>query len=187
MGGFFGGHIADAHALGQAGEALGHVLSDRLGGLAGFQGVGIGEKLTEDVKVFRLGQLVQVESVEDGWLGREVGVDFEAVEIGDNQQRRIFQVFAIELKLLVRFEEVAAFALIFPGEVALVPDVGPSLAAAGFMHAALEGVPGALGIGLGGFRLTQQLAKVEKVLLGRAALGEVGSFPLGDEFLRRHR
>ena len=35
--------------------------------------------------------------------------------------------------------------------------------------------------------LTQQFAKVEKMLLGRAALGEVGSFPLGDEFLRSHR
>jgi hypothetical protein len=55
------------------------------------------------------------------------------------------------------------------------------------MNAALEGVPGAVGIGLGGFGLAQQIAKVEKMLLGRGALGEVGSFPLGDEFLRRHR
>ena len=109
--------------------------------------------------------------MDDRGLGREVRVDFEAVQIGDNQQRRIFQVFAVELKLLVRFEQVAALAFVLPSEVALVPDVGPALAAAGFVDAALEGVPGAIRIGLGRFRLTQQLAKVKKMLLRRARTG----------------
>jgi hypothetical protein len=68
----------------------------------------------------------------------------------------------------------------------LHPDVAPALAATRLFDAALEGVPSAVGISRCRFRLTQQIAKVEKMLLGGAALGEVGSFPLGDEFLRSH-
>jgi len=52
VGGFFGGHIANAHALGQAGETLGHVLGDRLGGFTGFQSVRIGEEFRRTSRFF---------------------------------------------------------------------------------------------------------------------------------------
>ena len=81
----------------------------------------------------------------------------------------------------------SALAFVFPSEVAFVPNIGPTFAAAGLMNAALERVPGAVGIGLGRIRLLQQIAEVEEMLLGGAALGQIGSFPLGDEFLRSHR
>jgi hypothetical protein len=67
-----------------------------------------------------------------------------------------------------------------------LPNVGPSLAPAGFANATLESVIGAIGIGRGRFLLAEQVAQVEEVLLGGAPLGEFGSLPLGDEFLRRH-
>ncbi len=54
------------------------------------------------------------------------------------------------------------------------------------MDAALEGVPGPFRIGGRRLGLAEQLAQVEEVLLSRAALGEVGGFPLGDELLGRH-
>ncbi len=66
------------------------------------------------------------------------------------------------------------------------PDVGPAfLVFAGF-HAFFEGVPGAVGIGLGRFGLAEQLAQVEEVLLAGAALGEGHTLPFGDELLRGH-
>ena len=76
-------------------------------------------------------------------------------------------------------------ALVFPAEVAAHPDVGPALAAVGLADAALEGVPGAVGIGLGRLGLAEQVAQIEKVLLVGGAFGEIGRLPLGDEFLRR--
>jgi len=60
------------------------------------------------------------------------------------------------------------------------------LAAAGFVDAAFEGVPGAFGIGGGGLGLAKQLAQVEKVLLGGAALRQGRALPFGDELLRSH-
>ena len=45
----------------------------------------------------------------------------------------------IKEKLLIRLTQAAAFALVFPGELAFHPDIGPALAAAGLVGAALEG------------------------------------------------
>ena len=40
--------------------------------------------------------------------------------------------------------------------------------------------------GSGRLGLAEEVAQVEEVLLGGGALGKLGSFPLGDELLRRH-
>jgi hypothetical protein len=117
----------------------------------------------------------------------EVGVDFEAVEVADDQQRRVFEVFAVLEELFVGGGEVFVFAFVFPAEVAAHPDVGPALAAFGFVDAAFEGVPGAVGVGGGRFGLAQQVAEVAEVLLVGAALGERGGLPFLDEFLGRQR
>ncbi len=116
----------------------------------------------------------------------EVGVDFEAVEVADDQQRRVFEVFAVLEELLVGGGEVFVLAFVFPAEVAAHPDVGPALAAVGFLDAALERVPRAFGVGGGRLGLAEQVAEVEEVLLAGAALGELRRLPLLDEFVRGH-
>ena len=142
--------------------------------------------LAEDVEVGRLGEAGEVEGVD--LLGRagEVGVDLEAVHVADDQQRRVFQVLAVQEQLLVGGGQVLVLALVLPAEVAAHPDVGPAVAAVGLVDAALEGVPGAVGVGLGRLGLAEQVAQVEEVLLAGGALGERHLLPLGDEFLRSH-
>ena len=75
-------------------------------------------------------------------------------------------------------------ALVLPAEMAAHPDVGPAVAAVGLADAPLEGVVRAVGVGLGGLGLVQQLAQVEEMLLAGAPLGELRPPPLGDELLR---
>ena len=94
VGRLLGRHVPNAHALGQLGKALGHFLRDRLGRLAGFQGLGLGENLAEDIEMRRLGQVVQIEREDDRRLGGKVGVDLETVQIGDDEERRVLQVLA---------------------------------------------------------------------------------------------
>src|SRR5207302_9143523 len=96
MGRLLGRHVANAHALGQLGKALGHFLRDRLGRLAEFQGLRLGENLAQDIQIRRLHQVVQVERENDRRLGREVGVDLETVEIRDDEERRVLQVLTVE-------------------------------------------------------------------------------------------
>jgi hypothetical protein len=113
-------------------------------------------------------------------------VDLEAVEIAHDQQRLVFEVFAVEQKLTVGGREVFVLALVFPAEVAAHPNVGPTLAAARLAHAALERVPGAFRVGGGGLGLGEQIAEVEKMLLAGAAFGEIDQPPFGDEILGCH-
>ena len=100
------------------------------------------------------------------------------------KQRRVFEVFAVLEQLLVGGVEVFVLAFVFPAEVAAHPDVGPAVAAVGFVDAAFEGVPRAVGVGLGGLGLAEEVAEVEKMLLAGAALGKRDGLPLGDELLR---
>ena len=130
--------------------------------------------------------MLQVESVYAFGRAREVGVDLEAVEIAHDQQRRVFEVFAIEQKLPVGSGQVFVLAFVFPAEVAAHPHVGPTLAAARLAHAALERVPGAFRVGGGGLGLREQIAEIEKMLLAGAAFGQVDQPPLGDEILGCH-
>ncbi len=96
------------------------------------------------------------------------------------------EILAVEKELVVGRVEVFVFAFVLPTEVAAHPDVGPTVAALGFLDAALEGVPLAVGIGGGRFRLVEQVAEVEEMLLAGAPLGEIDLLPLGDELLRSH-
>ena len=75
-------------------------------------------------KIFRAVNLVVGEFV--SFLNRavEIGADDVAVEIADDEQRRIEQRFAVAEQLLVGFVEVLLFALVFPAETALFPHVG---------------------------------------------------------------
>jgi hypothetical protein len=52
------------------------------------------------------------------------------------------------------------------------------------VDAAFEGVPAAVGVGVGGFGLGEEVAEVEEVLLVAAALREAIAGPFVDEFVR---
>ncbi len=181
-----GDALSHPQALGKIAQALGGVPGDRLGVYVWVQGVRIGEQVLQDVKVCRLGEGVEVERVDALARVGEVGVDLEAIRVADDQQRRVFKIFAVVEKLLVGFLEVFVFAFVLPAEVAAHPDVGPAVAPFGLGDAALEGVPLAVGIGVGGLGLVEQVAEIEEVLLAGAPLGEVHPLPLGDELLRSH-
>ena len=76
----------------------------------------------------------------DGLVGcvDELRMDDDLVEIADDEEGRVLQVFAVVEDLAVGGVEVGVFALVFPGEVALLPDVGPTLLAAELLGARLR-------------------------------------------------
>ncbi len=55
---------------------------------------------------------------------REVRAHLEALQIADDQQRRVLQCLAIVEELLVGRGQVLALALVLPGEVTALPDIG---------------------------------------------------------------
>ncbi len=130
-----------------------------------------------------MGEAGELEGVDALDGAGEVGVDFNAVEVADHEERRVFEVLAVLEELAVGGGEVFVLAFVFPAEVAAHPNVGPAVAALGFSHAAFERIPGAFGVGSGGFGLAQQVAEVEEVLLAGAALGELRGLPFLDEFV----
>ncbi|MGC4108307.1 MAG: hypothetical protein QM753_18455 [Thermomicrobiales bacterium] len=77
-------------------------------------------------------------------------------------------------------------ALVFPAEVAALPDIGPAIAAAGLGGAALEGIEGAFGVGLGGGVDAEDVAEIEEVLLGGGAFLEGDADPFLLEFDGEH-
>ena len=109
---------------GDLGDRLGECFGDLRGGALRFEEIGILEQRAEKAQILRAINLVVGELV--GLLDRavEVGADDVAVEIADDQQRRIEQRFAVAEQLLVGFVEVLLLALVFPGEAALFPHVG---------------------------------------------------------------
>ena len=76
----------------------------------------------------------------------EVGMDLEALEVADDKQGRILEVVTVEQKLDVGAPEVAGLALVLPGEVAALPDVGEALTPGSLGDMPLEGVEGAIRI-----------------------------------------
>lgn len=181
-----GRDAATTEPVGDLSDELGGLGGDGFGGLARAEGFGVGEECAEDVEVLGFGEAGQVESVDALGGAGEVGVDFEAVEVADDQERWVFEVFTVLEQLFVGGGEVFVFAFVFPAEVIVHPDVGPAVAAVGFMDAAFESVPGAVGVGFGGFGLAEELAQVEEVLLASAAFGEISGLPFVDKFVGRH-
>jgi len=112
-------------------------------------------------------------------------MDNDLVEIADDQERRIEQGFAVLELLLVGGVEAGMLTLIFPGEGALLPDVGPATTAALLRGAGLEGKGCAGGVSLGGRGMADKAAEVDEVFLGGGTLFQGGGALLGDEVLRR--
>ena len=175
-----------AQPVGEVGEGRGRLFGQHLPRLGGLEPVGVGERSLENVPRRRVFQIVKREFVDllDG-VG-PVGVDPEAVHVRDYQQRRVFQRQRVLLELGERLVQVLALALVFPGEAALAPDIGPALAAGGLGGALLEGEPLALGVGGDRVILAQQRAQVVEMGLRGGALLDFGGSPFLDEFSWRH-
>jgi len=126
-------------------------------------------------------EIVQIEGIDRFYGVGVVGMDLEAVEVADDEERGAFQIFAVLLYLSISGLEVLVLPLVLPCEVAPLPDVGPAALTARLVSALLEGVEAAVGIG-GCWRwLTEHGAEVEEMLLGGAALGERAALPARDE------
>ncbi len=173
---------------------------DLLGGFGGFEGFGADEDAAELVDAGAIGDFVEGDFVSFvGGVG-EVGVDFDAFDVGDDQERRIVEGFAVALELGVGFCEVFvfAFALVFPAEFAVPPDVGEALCSRAACPTAanreigvprgvpdgdafFEGVLCAGGIVFCRCGLAEEAAEVEEMFLGGGAFRELSALPFGDE------
>ncbi len=152
-----------------------------------FERHGMVEHLVKHAALFRIEQIVQRQLVRALHCVGELGVDADDLHIGDDEQRRILQRVVILEQLLIRLIEVLVLALVLPGEVPLLPNVGEALSAGGFGRARLEGEPLAFRVVLGGRGMIQQAAEIVEVGLRAGALLERGLLPFGDKSLGRHR
>jgi hypothetical protein len=187
MGGIMGGDAALAHTVGDLANDFGGLGGDAFGSLARAEGFGVGEGAAQEVDVLWLREFCQAEFMDLLDRASEIRVDLEAVEIADDEQRRVFEIFTILQQLLVGSGEIFFLAFIFPPEMAAEPDVGPAGAAIRFMDATFECVPRALGISGGRFGFNEEVAEIEEVLLAGAALRERRALPFTDKFVWGHR
>ena len=156
-------------ALRQRRESRRRALGDSLPGLAGPQPFGIGKRPLELVAHNRVRQVFQLELVGKADAVGPVGADAESQHVGDDKQRRVLQRQRVLAELGEGGVQVGVRALVLPGEVMALPNVGPAIAAGFLARAALEAVVLAGGVGLGGGRLIQQPAQVDEVFLRRRA------------------
>jgi hypothetical protein len=108
-------------------------------------------------------------------------VDANLLHVRHDEERWIAECIGVLLQLRVGFDQIAVRALVFPDEAAILPDIGEALAVADFAGRFLE-------IEIRGARLidAEQVAQIEKMLLGGGALAAGVAAPLLDELLRRH-
>lgn len=109
-------------------------------------------------------------------------MDFEADEVADDEEGRVFERFVVLVELLISFLEVATFGLVLPGEEAPFPNVGETfIASAGLGDALLVSVVGADFVGLSRVRDFESFAEVAEVIRCGGPLGERASVPLSDK------
>ena len=172
--------------LRQRREPLRRALGDLLPRLAGPQPLGVGQRPLELVASGRVPQVFQPELVGQADAVGPVGADAEALQVADDQQRRVLQRQRVLPQLPEGGVQVGVGAFVFPGEVVALPHVGPAVAARVLPRAALEAVALAGGVGFDRRRLVEHAAQVVEVRLRRLAFLQLGRRPLGDELVRRH-
>ncbi len=155
-------------------------------GLAGPQPLGIRKSPLQPVTDRAVGEVVEVEFIGSTDAVRPVGADAEPPQVGDDQQRRVFQRQRILPELRERSIKVGALALVLPGKAVALPDVGPAVAARVFASTTFKAIRRARRIGLSRRRFVQEPTEVEEVLLRRRPLLQRGIAPLGDKGVRRH-
>ena len=177
---------AIAQPLRQRGELAGGFLGQGLPGFRRLEDVGIGEGGAQFLALASVDQVFKVEIMHLLHRVGPVGVDADAVHVGHDEQRRIFQRDAVLQKLVERRVEVLARAFIFPGEAAAFPDIGPAFAAAGFGGAFFKGEPFAFRIGGDGIGDARQRAKIVEMALRSGALVQLAMLPFFQEFISIH-
>ena len=120
----------------------------------------------------------------------EVGVDFPVVDVGHDQKRRIVQVFAVSLQLLVGSLQVFVFVrrFVFDGKMTLVIDIGKTVSSY-LLERLLEdkGVASIRFAVSARHLYPDQAADIKKMRLSDLLLAQQGVCPFVDEFLRMHR
>ena len=101
----------------------------------------------------------------DGYGLGEIGVDYDAVQVADDEDGRTSEGVAVEEELIVGVVQILVLALVFPAEEILFPDIGEAIAATVLLRAPFkaEGFP--RGVSLGGRGMTKHPAQVEEMLL----------------------
>ncbi len=178
----FGKSTPAAHGGGKLGELAGGLGGDGGGGFFGAELFGVGEHPFEQLPGFRLDQLLDADFARFVRVAGEGGVDDDVFTVANDEQRRVFKLQGVVGELLEGGVQVTAGLLVFPAEVAALPDIGPAVAATGLLGAAFEAVI---------FRVTrlgdaEQVAKVVKVGLRPAPFGELVVFPQGNEGFGGH-
>nr|WP_205240177.1 hypothetical protein [Desulfoprunum benzoelyticum] len=109
-------------------------------------------------------------------------MDDDALPITDDQQRRVVEMEGVVGELLEGAVEIPAGLLVLPAETAALPDIGPTVAAAGLLRPAFKAVV------LGVTRLLdpKEIAEVIEMGLRPGPLGEGVVLPGGDEFVGGH-
>jgi hypothetical protein len=115
----------------------------------------------------------------------KVGVNLESIEVADDEQGRIAEVFAVIVELLVGCLEVlvllSAALFVLPGKVIAPPDIGESIAAVDLRDGLFEGETLADAVGRGWVGLAEHLAEIYEVRLRSAAFGQCGNAPAFNE------
>ena len=189
VGDLAGVEAALAQRDGDLAHGAGGVGGDRLADRAGLELLRGDEDRADDLEVPGVAELLEADLVDLLPGGGEVGVDHQAVHVAGDEERRVLEVGAVLVELEVGGVEVLVLALVLPGEVAALPDVGPAVRAVLLRSALLEGEevaggvdPGAIyWIALRAWGVVEEIAEVEEVLLGGGALGELDPAPLVDE------
>jgi hypothetical protein len=177
---------APAEVLGDLGDALGRLGGDGLHGLVRPEFIGFEEDGPEDLQLLRLAQVVQREGVLHPPRAGEVGVDLDALHVGDDEEGRVLQRLPVEEELVVGLAEVGPRLLVLPAEEALFPHVGPALTGVVLVRPLLEGEALCGLVHFGGGGVAHEGAEVHEVLLVGRALREPGALPLSHERQRVH-
>ena len=148
--------------------------------------VGLEEDGAKTIQIDRLREIVELEFVFRRRLVGPARLDAEDMRVAGDMQRRIFERGGVVSQLFERLVEIALLLFVLPGEEALLPDIGPSFAAADLGRALFEGKMVADRIVLGGSRVVEQPAEVDEMLLRRRPFGQRHRLPFADEVLRGH-
>lgn len=178
--------VASTQPIGQPRERVGDFLRDHFLSAIRPQLFRFGERLSQELNVASVLEAIEIEFVFLRRVAGKVRVNLEAIEIAHDQERRIVERLAIAKELLVRGVEVLVLPLVFPAELLIEPDIGPTLAIVGRVDAFLKREPFARRINIGGLGMIEQFAQIEEVLLIGAAFRKVGGLPFGDELVRGH-
>ena len=121
-----------AHIIGNQPKDLRRFFGDLLGIAARVQAFGRVEHVAQPARFLGIaGDFIMAKGI-NALLGiGEIGVDFPMVDIGNDQERRVVQVFAVFEQLLVSGVEVFVFVgrLVFNGKMPFKIDIGKSVSA----------------------------------------------------------